>query len=61
MYPVFSFPPNFTRRCVHVLVFVCGMQREYVRSTQITAYLFLQTWTQLNHINVTLSYDAILK
>ena len=31
------------------------------KSTQITAYLFLQTWTQLNHINVTLSYDAILK
>ena len=23
--------------------------------------LFLQTWTQLNHMNVTLSYDAILK
>ena len=28
---------------------------------KITAYLFLQTWTQLNHMNVTLSYSAILK
>ena len=29
-------------------------------STQITVHIFLQTWTQLNHINVTISYDAIL-
>ena len=28
---------------------------------KITAYFFLQTWTQLNHMNVTLSYSAILK
>ena len=38
-------------------VFVCGMERKYVNNS----ILFLQTWTQLNHMNVTLSYDAILK
>ena len=42
--------------CVCVCVCIC----ECEWSTQITVHIYLQTWTQLNHINVTISYDAIL-
>ena len=31
-----------------------------VNGDKITVHIYLQTWTQLNHINVTISYDAIL-
>eukprot|EP00731_Ephydatia_muelleri_P013473 Em0007g783a len=39
---------------------LCGVQSN-VSSVLFSTKLHKKTWTQLNHINVTLSYDAILK
>ena len=46
--------------CVYVCVCVCVCVYVCEWSTQITVHIYLQTWTQLNHINVTISCDAIL-